>query len=457
MTKFFLQINHRLTPPQYAVLSFGAVILAGSGVLTLPMMTTGPSLNFVDALFMATSATCVTGLVVVDPGTGLTSLGQAVLLFLIQIGGLGIVLISTFFLVMTRQRLSVRTSDAVSGSFLKLRRYSLGLLVRRVVQLTLLLETAGALLLFTRFYPDYGREAVWLSVFHSVSAFCNAGFSLFSDSLIRYADDPWVNVTVMVLIVLGGIGFFVIVDVWDSLRKGGDPAKRRLSFHSKIVLTVSGLLILLGAVLLFTLERESSLQAYTTGGAWMRALFQSVTARTAGFNTIDISMLSDASLFTIILLMFVGGAPGSMAGGIKVTTLGVLMVIVFSGLRRTVSPGLFDRTVSRANLERAIVLGIMASMLVALGTLALLVSERAGGALPGARGDFLDLLFEGTSAFGTVGLSTGITSGLSAEGRLLITLLMFVGRLGPLTLVYAIERRGAKASFRYPEEQILIG
>jgi len=457
MTSLLSRIFRNLNPAQLAILSFGLVIGIGAGMLMLPVASVGPSLSFVDALFMSTSATCVTGLIVVDPGSGLTFFGQAVILSLIQIGGFGIVLMSTFFLIIMRRRVSVHVSDAISGSFLKLRRYPLGLLVRRVIQVTFFFEAIGALLLFGSFYPDYGTDAVWISVFHAVSAFCNAGFSLFSDSLVQYADDPVVNLTVMVLIILGGIGFYVLVDVWDSLSKDPDPAKRRLSFHSKIVLTVTAFLIVGGALLLFLLERHNGFQGLSTSGACMRALFQSITSRTAGFNTVDISKLSDASLFVLILLMFVGGAPGSMAGGIKVTTLGVLMVIVFSGLRKTSARGLFDRSVSRSNLERAVVLAILSYLLVAAITMALLVSEKVGISHVAERGIFLEYLFESTSAFGTVGLSTGVTPGLSTGGRLLVTFLMFSGRLGPLTLMYAIERRRTKVSYRYPEEQILIG
>lgn len=442
---------------QLAILSFGSVILVGALVLMLPISHV-KSLSFVDALFTATSAVCVTGLTVVDTGTAFTDFGQAAILGMIQFGGFGIMTFGTFILFMMRGKAPLSMSDAASGSFLKLRRYSLSEMLSRALIFTLCAEGAGLVLLFSRWVRDYpwGR-ALWLSLFHSVSAFCNAGFSPFADSLMKYAGDGTVNFTVMALIVLGGIGFFVLVDLWDTLKRDPDPAKRRISFHTKIVVAMTLLLIVGGAVLLYGLERPHLLARMPWGQAALRSLFQSVTARTAGFNTVDIGKLSDASLFALIVLMFIGAAPGSMAGGVKVTTAGVILIVVLSRLRNFSAPSAFGRSVSRGDVDHSLSLVLLSLFLIGLIVLVLLIAEVEVPALGLDRRLFMELLFESVSAFGTVGLSTGITPDLSDGGRLLITLLMFIGRLGPLTLVFALERRRAGRAYKFPEEKIMIG
>jgi trk system potassium uptake protein TrkH len=451
------QVWRRMNAGQLAILSFGTVILVGALVLMLPVSNTR-GLGFIDALFTSTSAVCVTGLIVVDTGTAFTPFGQGVILFLIQVGGFGIMTFGTFILFMLGGKAPFPMSDAASGSFLKLRRYSLSEMLSRALVLTLSAEAGGAILLFSRWVREYPlQRALWLSVFHSVSAFCNAGFSLFPDSLMGYAGDLTVNFTIMVLIVLGGIGFFVLIDLWDTLKRDPDPAKRRVSFHTKIVFSMTLLLIFGGAAVLYGLEQDHFFARLPFGQAAIRALFQSVSARTAGYNTIDIGRLSDASLFMLILLMFIGAAPGSMAGGVKVTTAGVILIVVLSRLRNISSPSAFGRSVSRGDLEHALSLILLSMFLIGFIVLNLLISEANQPALGHDRRLFMELLFESVSAFGTVGLSTGITSSLNDSGRLLITMLMFIGRLGPLTLVFALERRRAGLSYKYPEEKIMIG
>lgn len=458
MTALLARIWRRLNAAQIAILSFALVILLGTIVLMLPVSTEGESMGFIDALFTSTSAVCVTGLTVVDTGSRFSPAGQAVILVLIQVGGFGIMTFSTFILFMLGRRADMRLSEAAAGSFLKLRRYDLGEMLRRALIFTLAVEGAGAIILFSRFIQDFpSGRALWLSVFHAVSAFCNAGFSLFPDSLMGYGSDPGVNFTVMVLIVAGGLGFFVLINIWDAIRGDPDPARRRVSFHTRIVLTVSAALILGGTVLILSLEKNHSLAGMSWGQALMHSLFQSVTARTAGFNTLDIHQLSNASLFLLIIFMFVGGAPGSMAGGVKVTTLGVIVIVVISSLRGVSRPSLFGRAVSREDLERTVSLVLVAGAVIAVFTMALLVTELGGSSHEESRGLFMELLFECVSAFGTVGLSTGATPSLSPGGRVLITMVMFAGRLGPLTLAYAMQRRGGRAFFRYPEERIMIG
>ncbi|MBN1868664.1 hypothetical protein JW916_15390 [Candidatus Sumerlaeota bacterium] len=454
MGRFLKRLWTRLNSAQIGVLSFALACLLGGVVLSFPIASETEPLRFLDAVFTATSATCVTGLIVVDTPTRFSFFGEAAILVLIQAGGSGIMMFSTMILFVMKRRASINVRDAVGGSFLKLRRYSLRELLKLTLLMTVLFEGAGAAILFLRWWPEYGAgRALWLAVFHSVSAFCNAGFSLFSDSLVRWADDPIVNAVVMSLIVAGGIGFFVVTDLWDTIRRHPDPARRRVCFHTKIVLGMTAVLIVAPAILIFLLERGATLASCGTSGAAMRALFQSVTARTAGFNTVDIGAMSNASLFLIACLMFVGAAPGSTGGGIKVTALGVVLIVVYSRFKRMGSISIFGRSISRGNLERAVVLILLAGALVCVVTFLLLATEPTDA----PHSEFLDILFESVSAFGTVGLSTGVTPNLSDLGRLIVILTMFTGRVGPLVLVYAIGSRAAERSYRYPEEQIMIG
>lgn len=447
----------RMNAAQLTLLSFAAVILAGALLLKLPISREKP-VTFVDALFTSGSAVCVTGLVVVDPGTTFTFFGQAVILALIQVGGFGVMTLSTFFLFMMKRRASFSVSGAVAGSFLKLRRYSLAEMIYRALGLTVAIEALGALILFLRWVQDLPpRTALWQALFHSVSAFNNAGFSLFPDNLVGYAGDPAVNFTVMGLIVLGGIGFFVMIDLSDTIRRDPDPAKRRISFHTKMVLLMTLILIFGGAALLYFFERSHSLASHPPGQALLRALFQSVTARTAGFNTVAMPGLTNASLFVLITLMFIGASPGSTGGGVKTTTVGVVLVVIVSRLRRLTRPSLFGRAVGRDNLEQAVTLLLLAMTLLAVFVLALLLTEYPHNPVANSQGDFIKVVFECASAFGTVGLSVDFTPTLTVAGRLFIIVLMYFGRVGPLTLIYALQRKGGEAVFHYPEEQIMIG
>ncbi len=454
----FRKIWQQLNAAQIAALGFVAVILIGTVLLMLPAATVGQPLSGVDALFTATSATCVTGLIVVDTGTKFTFFGQLVILLLIQIGGFGIMTLSTFILFVIGRKASIHLSAGAGGSFLKLRRYSLSELLRKALLLTFGFEFVAFVILFFRWSNDFPTgQAVWYAVFHSVSAFCNAGFSLFPDSLIRYVNDPIINVTIMPLIITGGIGFYVLIDLWDTIRGHEDPAKRRVSFHTKIVLSMTLLLIIGGSVLFYMLEYRHNLAGLGMTKSILPALFQSVTARTAGFNTMDFQNLSNASLFLIAMLMFIGGAPGSMAGGVKVTTVGVLFIVAISRLKGARTPSIFGRSLTRGDIERGVSLILISGTLIAIVVLVLLMTEL--GSVPHAesRGMFMELVFECVSAFGTVGLSTGYTSHLTHTGRIIITLLMFIGRLGPLTLVFAMQRRKPSSPIKYPEERIMIG
>lgn len=447
-----------LNPGQMALVGFASIILLGSLVLMLPVSTNGENLGFLDALFTATSAVCVTGLIVVDTGSKFTPFGQAAILVLIQAGGFGFMMMGSFFLLMLRRKAPIGMREGAGASYLRLHDYSLGRLVAASVLVTIAIESAGAVLMMSHWAGEMSLgEALWQSVFHSVSAFCNAGFSLFPDSLASRRSDPFVSYGLMAMIVLGGLGFFVMVDIWDTVGRDPNPVRRGLSFHTKIVLAVSAWLLFSTTLLIYFIEREHSLAGMAGGQAFTQALFQAVTSRTAGFNMLDIGQLSNASLCVVMFNMLIGGAPGSMAGGLKVTTLGIVFIVVISRLRRWSTPSMFGRSINRENMEKAVTLILIAAALIAVAVIALLVTELGGTPHPESRGMFIEYLFECISAFGTVGLSTGVTPGLSAPGKLIIIALMFTGRLGPLTLMFALERRKPPASYRYPEERILIG
>jgi len=448
------------------VLSFGTVILAGTLLLWLPAASREAPLGFVDALFTATSATCVTGLTVVDTGIHFTLFGQLVILALIQIGGLGIMTLGTFFILSFGGRLGLRGRDVVSRTLTGDHRSDLRRILRNVFYLTVAVEAAGAFLLAGRFLERMDLpQAIYEGVFHSVSAFCNAGFGLHPDSFIGWQRDWGVNLVLMSLIVTGGLGFVVLIDVARLFRRpepdGRDdrpPGRRhRLSLHSRLTLLFSAGLILVGAVIFLLLEWQDTLVDLPLGGKLIASFFQSVTARTAGFNTVPIGLTSNATLFLFILLMFVGGAPGSCAGGIKVTTLGVLVTMAVNRIRGNAEVSLFRRRIPERTVSEAMGIATLGMTVVILFTFLLVAIEVGALSYATTQGAFIRLAFESVSAFGTVGLSTGVTPELSTVGRLLITLLMFIGRLGPLTMVLAVAARVRKPLYRYVEERVMVG
>lgn len=452
------KLIHKLTAPQLTILGFLSLIIIGTFLLKLPISSNETPLSLIDALFTSTSAICVTGLIVVDTSTQFSGFGQFVILLLIQIGGYGILTISSYILLLMRKKITMHLSEGMSGSFLQLQNFDLKTLLKTTLFLVFGSELVITIFLFSRLIFDFSfGKALWIAVFHSVSSFCNAGFSLFPDSIVRYADDPMINITLMISIIAGGLGFFVLIDLINFFRRSEKKIRRSLTFHSKIVLSVTSILVVGGAVLFFLIEYKHNLSNLNIFQSILRSFFQSVTTRTAGFNSMDFQHLSNASLFLLMMFMFIGGAPGSMAGGVKVTTFGILGIIVLSRLRGKSGPELFGRTISRENLEKAVSLILLSLGLIAFLTLILLLTELGGIGHTESRGMFLEILFEAFSAFGTVGLSTGITSQLSDAGRVIITMLMFIGRLGPLTLAFALDRKKTRSSIRLPEERIMIG
>ncbi|RJX30582.1 MAG: hypothetical protein C4525_12705 [Desulfarculus sp.] len=442
-----------LNPSRLVLASFAALILAGAFLLDLPIMQGPRPVSFLDSLFTATSAVCVTGLITVDTASAWSPWGQALILVLLQAGGLGIMTFSVALLYLSRLKPSPRTHLALKGALGPVSGRELGTLVRDVLLYTFILEAVGAALLFLRFWgPFPAAKALALAGFHAISAFCNAGFSLFSDSLEQYAGDPLTNLTVMGLIVLGGLGFVVLRELRSRLRQA-DSAPRRLSLQTRLVLFTSAALVAGGAGALFLSE-------YLGGGALGREsvwplIFQAVTPRTAGFNTVPIEGLTNASILVIMALMFIGASPGSTGGGVKTTTIAVLAALARNRLRGRSGAEAWNRAVPERQVELALVLVLgTAAVLVAAVILLAAVGLEGGAHAPG---NFLRLAFEAVSALGTVGLSLGATPHLTPLGKLIIIVLMFVGRLGPLTLIYSLTQSLHEPRYRLAEERVMLG
>ncbi|MCB5253649.1 MAG: TrkH family potassium uptake protein [Candidatus Cloacimonadaceae bacterium] len=435
-------------PPVSLMLSFAAVIIIGTVLLMLPSASVqGRVTPFMDALFTATSATCVTGLIVQDTGGYFSLFGQLVILLLIQIGGLGIMTISTAFALIMGRRLTLKLENVMQTVMGESQRLDLFQLLKNIVIVTILIEGVGAILLFPVFLRSMSSSwAMYNAIFHSVSAFCNAGFSLFSDSLISFVDNPLVNFTISTLILLGGIGFAVLIDLYRYVMHVDKV--RKLTLHTKIVLTTSAALLVIGFISIYIAEYSSVMEDFSISRRILSSWFQSVTARTAGFNTVDISALGSSSLLVMMALMFIGASPGSTGGGIKTTTFAVLVLSLVSLLRGRRELSLFNRRISLSNYREATSLITLAAGIVFFIVFVLFLTEQQA---------FEKLLFEAISAFGTVGLSTGITSELTQIGKMLITILMYIGRIGPLTLIYALSMRNRQAKLNYAEEKIAIG
>ncbi len=439
-----------LTPERMLLGSFTVMILAGTVLLKLPFCTVSGSIRTIDALFTATSAVCVTGLVVLDTGKDFSLTGQLVILTLIQLGGLGIMTFSVLFWNLLGRDISLRGKMALESSLSYSPLRDVFSLAKQVILIAFSFEAIGALLLLLRwskFFPL--QRAFYLSIFHSVSAFCNAGFSPLSDSLSSFRGDWAVNLVVSSLIVLGGIGFIVIIEIKDRFLKG-----RRLSLHTKVVLVTTLVLVLTGALLIGVMERGNVLQGKPFGEKVLVSLFHSISARTAGFSTVEIGKMGDAALFLLIILMFIGASPGSCGGGVKTTNLAILFSLAYNRLRGRNEAIMFRRTVPSETVIRSISL-IMGSFLFLSLMLFLLLIFHGGGSPQG--GTFIELLFELTSAFGTVGLSTGLTPTLTDVGKIILIVTMLVGRLGLLTTAYALARRVREPVFRYAEENIMVG
>lgn len=446
----------RMTPPQLFVGSFLLLVLLGTlGLKLLPGLYRGEPLGWQDALFTSTSAVCVTGLIVVDTATYFTTAGQGFILLLIQLGGLGMLAFTSLIITALGRRLSLRAESLSEGARGAAPHIDSRQLTIDVVRFTFLFEFIGAVLLYALWVPRFGwTGALWPAIFHSISAFCNAGFSTFSDSLVGFQQSPGSTAVIMLLLVSGGIGFLTLEEVYMHVFRRGGKRVLRLSVHSQLVL-ISTVVLLFGGSLLFGLfEWNESLADLSIRDKVSNSLFMSATARTAGFNTIDYATATDGSNFLTILLMTIGGSPGSTAGGMKTTTFALIMVLAWSRLRARSTTIFSHRSIPDETMQRAVGLSVVAFALVATGVFALTTSEQFSA----EKGPFLVSMFEAVSAFNTVGLSMGLTPHLSVSGRWIVILLMFLGRVGPLTLAAALMVQPVrKSSFRYAYEDVVVG
>jgi len=455
-------------PTRTLIASFLFLIISGAGLLMLPRAANEgkESLRLVDALFTATSATCVTGLIVKDTGRDFSLMGQVVILGLIQLGGLGIVVFGAVIALLLGQALSVRESVAMQDLLSARTLSRIGNMIAFIFVGTVLIEAVGAVSLLGMWGDANVHERWFCSIFHSISAFCNAGFSLFSESFVSYNRSWGVYVVVCPLIILGGLGFSVLYDLGNILAdrvrrffkrrlnkqyRFSMEAPKRMRLQTKIVLSVSAGLIVLGAAAILLFERYAKGDGSVQEPDVLGALFQSITARTAGFNTVKISAMSASSRLVLILFMFIGGSPGSTAGGIKTVTLAVVIMTVVAALRKRSEVEMFRRSVRIVVVGRAITITLLFVAVLFAATLALSISENSNGFT------MSDIMFEAGSALGTVGLTTGITPELTDAGKLIIIAAMLIGRLGPLTLLAALTFNLRPVRYSYPDEAIIVG
>ena len=444
--KAHLKMSH----VQIIALGFFLIIMTGTILLMLPVSTkNGQGAAFLDALFTATSASCVTGLIVQDTSLYWSGFGQAVILTMIQIGGLGFMTIATMFFMFLRKRVYLRGRELLSESISVNQVGGIMRLAKKIIFGTFLIEGIGALLLMIRFVPLYGVQGIWMSVFHSVSAFCNGGFDLMGQhtgaysSLTAFADDWLVNLVIMALIVIGGIGFIV----WDDALTHKLKLKR-YHLHSKIVLFMTTILLVGGAVIFFFVERNATGAGLSFGNQVLAAMFDSVTARTAGFNTVDTASLSDAGKLVTIALMFIGGSPGSTAGGAKTTTVVVMLLSAIAMIRSSHGVNVFGRRLEPEAVHKASTVFFVNLSMALVAILAILAIQPL---------EFMDVCMEVFSAIGTVGMSTGVTRQLNDISKLIIILLMYCGRLGSLSFVLVFAQKKKVPPIQNPQEKMLVG
>lgn len=454
---FDRQPHIQLSPPQIILLSFLSAILLGTVLLSLPVShAPGETVTILDALFTATSAVCVTGLIVVDTGTAYSRFGQVVIMLLFQLGGLGILTAGTLLTFATRRRVGLTQRLQLQAQLNTLQIGGIIKLIRRLFIVVLVSELLGALLLYLRFAQTEGTgEGLFYALFHSISAFNNAGFSLYGDSLERYVSDPLVSLTTISLIIVGGLGFIVILETLRQLYyrsvQSRSSARRPLSLQSKLVLSATLLLTLFTSLMVMILEwnNPDTLAPLSLSGKLLASLFQGVTPRTAGFNTINYADMTPATLIITIVMMFIGANPGSTGGGIKTVTFVLLFGNAWAVMRGRSELSLFGRRIGTATLSRASVIALSALLVIFISVTLLAISDAELGIVP--------LLFEVVSAFATVGLSLGITDELSTFGRWVIIVLMYLGRVGFLTFALALTETQTRTQVRYPPEEVVVG
>jgi trk system potassium uptake protein TrkH len=450
--KIFL--SRHLPPARIFILSFAGVILLGALALWLPFSASKNPLTFIDALFMSTSGVCVTGLATVDIGRDLSLTGQIITMVLLQIGGLGIITFSVFLFGIMGRGISFKEREIIQSVFMHTPRSDFLVILKSVLLFTFISEIVGTLLLFIRFSQDFPPgQALYTSVYHAVSAFNNCGYSLFSDSLMGYRGDWVVNLTIMGLLIMGGIGFIVI----HEMIAGWRGSKRRLSVHTKIVLIATGFLIVSGAILFYLFERHAIVKDMDLSTTFLVSLFQAVSPRTCGFNTVDLALLTNEAILLIMILMFIGASPGSTGGGIKTTSAALLVLMIWNRFKGHDEVNVFNRTIPKEVLTRTISIIVASAFSVALITSVLLLAGSASLPPLESRHFFVEYLFETISAFGTVGLSMNVTPKLNEIQKIAVIIMMFAGRVGPLTLAFSLAAASSKREITYAEETVMVG
>ncbi|MDF2922238.1 MAG: Na+-transporting synthase [Paenibacillaceae bacterium] len=449
MELILTRIKNAISPPQLVTAVFVVLICIGTLLLSLPQSSaTGVSIGLLDALFTSVSAVCVNGLIVLDTGSSFSTMGQIIIMLLIQIGGLGFMTLGVMVAILLGRRIGLKQRLILQQTTQSTTVQGLVRLSIHMVLISFVLEAAAALVLTLRWQEEMGwGSAFYYGLFHSVSAFNNAGFSLWSDSLSSHIGDPVVNLTIVMLFLIGGLGFIVVVEV---LRK---RSWKKLSLHSKVVLSGTGILTAAGFGVIFLLEswNPDTFGPLSLGERILAAFFQGVAPRSAGFNSIDIGSMLAASQFFMIVLMFIGAASGGTGGGIKINTFVVLILATLNTFRGSGQIHAFHRKINQETVMRALAVVVSSISAVLLITMLLTMSE-------GLHDDnFLEILFEATSAFSTTGMSMGLTGDLTSPGKIIISITMFIGRLGPLTLAYALSQKKKTSKFSYPEDNVLIG
>lgn len=442
-----------MSPFKILAIGFLSLILTGGILLTLPIATiSGESTSFLDSIFTATSAVCVTGLVVVDTGTYWSTFGQMIILILIEIGGLGFMAMSTFFAMILGKRISLRERLVMQEAYNTFSLQGIISHVRYMLIFTIIVQSAASLILFTQFIPIYGiGKGIYFGIFHAISAFNNAGFDLLGNftSITVFNENKIILITLAIVINIGGLGYLVCREIISSFK-----TKRKLknfSLHSKVVLTISVVLLSVGtlALLVFEWKNPVTMGPMSFGDKLTNAFFSATTPRTAGFNSISTSDMSPAGKLLTMGYMFIGGSPGSTAGGVKTTTLGILIFTLISVLRGRQDAEVYKRRISQSTVFRAMAIFMLGITIVIIGIMILSITEIGS--------TFETILFEVISAFGTVGLSQGLTPTLSPVGKVTITIIMYLGRVGPLTVMLALAGKQEKVNIKYPEGKILIG
>lgn len=449
MIKAILSHLHKLSLSRKLILGFFTAIIIGSVLLYMPFsLQEGQHISFLTAIFTITSAICVTGLSVIDISKVLSTEGQLILLLFIQLGGLGVMTFSSLFFLMIGKKMSYKERELIKEERNAENNGEVIDFIKKIVLIVFSIESIGALFLTLEFMKEVPfKKALYMGIFHSISAFCNAGFALFSNNLESYTGNVVINLTIAYLIILGGIGFSVIHSVLVAVRKD----VKRFTLTSKVAILVSLALTFVGMIFFFLLEytNPTTLGHLNLFDKILASFFQSVTTRTAGFNTVPMGTLRPATIFMFCILMFIGASPGSTGGGIKTTTIGVIMLYVVGVVQGKENINIFNRKISWDILNRALAILVISIIYVSLVVMAVMTIEK--------NMNFEQILFEVVSAFGTVGLSMGVTSALSPLSKILIIITMFIGRLGPMTFALALGEKKIKENLKYPKENILVG